>query len=461
MNRRRLIRLSAGRALAGLVVIAPLAAGQRGGGAPATPPTQANVAIPVRDGTQLGADVYLPPGQGPFPVLLTITPYGKNGSGRGAAAQLARGYAVVAVDSRGLRASKGKWEPYIHEAQDGYDIQQWVGHQPWCNGNIGMFGTSYPAYTQVAPAQYRSPYVKALVPVSAQSDNYGSVWASDGIFHLAFGPKWAAAAGGDRREQAGAGRRLESSGVGAAAQGDSGHDRCSLAVPRRRDRARFARCVLEGDEHSRQVPRDGRARAARHRLVRRSQHGDADQLHRNEQSLEDGDREALAAAAHRPVGPRRSALPRRRLEFRRRRFRTRREDRLSGDVGALVRLPSQGNSERRRQGSAGEDLRDGREQVARRTGVAARPCATHPVLLPQQRLGELAVRRWNAEHRGAGERAARQIPLRSAQPGSDVRWPWMLRLRLRGDGPARPARDGAAPGRPRVFHGAARPRTPR
>ena len=55
------------------------------------------------------------------------------------------------------------------------------GHQPWCNGNIGMFGTSYPAYTQVAPAQYRSPYVKALIPVSAQSDNYGSVWASDGI----------------------------------------------------------------------------------------------------------------------------------------------------------------------------------------------------------------------------------------------------------------------------------------
>ncbi len=169
---------------------APRASAQRGGAAAA--PTQPNVSIPMRDGTPLGADVYLPPGQGPFPVLLTITPYGKNGSGRGAAAQLARGYAVVAVDSRGLRASKGKWEPYIHEAQDGYDVQQWVGHQPWCNGNIGMFGTSYPAYTQVAPAQYRSPYVKALIPVSAQADNYGSVWGSDGIVHLAFAPRWAA-----------------------------------------------------------------------------------------------------------------------------------------------------------------------------------------------------------------------------------------------------------------------------
>jgi putative CocE/NonD family hydrolase len=186
------IRHSIAGALTALVAFAPLSTAQRRGGAPAIPPTQANVMIPMRDGVHLGADVYLPPGNGPFPVLLTITPYGKNGSGRGAAAQIAKGYAVVAVDSRGLRASKGKWEPYIHEAQDGFDVQQWVGHQSWCNGNIGMFGTSYPAYTQVAPAQYRSPYVKAIIPVSAQSDNYGSVWGSDGIVHLAFAPRWAA-----------------------------------------------------------------------------------------------------------------------------------------------------------------------------------------------------------------------------------------------------------------------------
>jgi putative CocE/NonD family hydrolase len=146
----------------------------------------------MRDGVTLGADIYLPSGTPPFPVLLTITPYGKNGAARAAATFKPQGYAVVAVDSRGLRASKGKWEPYIHEAQDGYDVQEWVGRQSWSNGKIGMFGTSYPAYTQVAPAQYRSQHVKAIVPVSAQSDNYGSVWASDGILHLAFAPTWAA-----------------------------------------------------------------------------------------------------------------------------------------------------------------------------------------------------------------------------------------------------------------------------
>jgi putative CocE/NonD family hydrolase len=189
MIRRRFTPGRLGIAVAVALAFAPAASAQRGG--PTTAPSQANVAIPMRDGTPLGADVYLPPGQGPFPVLLTITPYGKNGSGRGAAAQLERGYAVVAVDSRGLRASKGKWEPYVHEAQDGFDVQSWVAKQPWCNGKIGMFGTSYPAYTQVAPAQYRNPNVKAIIPVSAQSDNFGSVWSSDGLLHLAFSPVWA------------------------------------------------------------------------------------------------------------------------------------------------------------------------------------------------------------------------------------------------------------------------------
>jgi putative CocE/NonD family hydrolase len=189
MNRIRLKHTTLRRAFAAIVAFAPAALAQRGG--PATVPSQGNVAIPTRDGTQLGADVYLPQGTGPFPVLLTITPYGKTGSGRGAAAQLERGYAVVAVDSRGLRASKGKWEPYVHEAQDGFDVQTWVAKQPWCNRKIGMFGTSYPAYTQVAPARYRNPNVKALIPVSAQSDNFGSVWSSDGLLHLAFSPVWA------------------------------------------------------------------------------------------------------------------------------------------------------------------------------------------------------------------------------------------------------------------------------
>jgi uncharacterized protein len=189
MRNQIIHRLAASGLLA--VSLACVADAQRG--EPIAPPTHKQVSIPMRDGVELGADIYMPSGErGPFPVLLTLTPYGKNGAAGTAESYTAKGYAVVAVDSRGLRASKGNWEPYVHEAKDGFDIQSWLAKQPWCNGNIGMFGTSYPAYTQVAPAQFRHQSVKALVPVSAQSDNFGSVWSSDGILHLAFGPTWAA-----------------------------------------------------------------------------------------------------------------------------------------------------------------------------------------------------------------------------------------------------------------------------
>src|SRR5205814_8416638 len=89
------------------------------------------------------------------------------------------GYVAVVMDSRGLYASRGEWHPYVDEALDGYDTQQWVGQQPWSDGKIGMFGTSYPGFTQLLPAPYRSPYVKAIMPVAAQSDNYGAIWSTD------------------------------------------------------------------------------------------------------------------------------------------------------------------------------------------------------------------------------------------------------------------------------------------
>jgi hypothetical protein len=166
-------------------------------------PAPVAISIPMRDGVRLGADLYLPAGKKPFPVLLSITPYAKAAMRRSIRGTwMAGGYAVVIVDSRGLGSSGGKWQPYINEGRDGYDVQQWIGRQSWCNGKIGMFGVSYPAYTQVAPAPYRSKYVEAIVPVSAQSDNYGSVWLTDGILHLAFGPRWAESeqAVADKRE---------------------------------------------------------------------------------------------------------------------------------------------------------------------------------------------------------------------------------------------------------------------
>ena len=85
------------------------------------------------------------------------------------------GYAVVMQDCRGRHDSDGEWYPYVNVPKDGYDTQQWIGGQPWCDGNIGTFGASYVGFTQVMSAPLCSPYVKALVPCAAQQDNYCSI----------------------------------------------------------------------------------------------------------------------------------------------------------------------------------------------------------------------------------------------------------------------------------------------
>lgn len=152
--------------------------------------TELNVMVPMRDGVKLAADIYLPDEKGPFPVLLCRTPYNKKHIKDEAKFYGHHGYAVVVMDSRGIYASQGEWRPYVNEGKDGYDTQQWIGRQPWCNGKIGMFGTSYPGFVQLLAASYRSPYVKALVPVASQSDNFGSIWYTDGLYHLATGLTW-------------------------------------------------------------------------------------------------------------------------------------------------------------------------------------------------------------------------------------------------------------------------------
>ncbi|MBQ43896.1 MAG: hypothetical protein CME15_15730 [Gemmatimonadetes bacterium] len=136
---------------------------------------QLDLKIPMRDGVKLYAALYRPVDGERFPVLLIRSPYStQHPRYVDWAVRFARsGYAVVMQDGRGRYESEGKWRPYVDEADDGYDTQQWLGAQHWCDGNIGTFGVSYPGFTQLLPAPFRSPYVKALVPIANQEDNYG------------------------------------------------------------------------------------------------------------------------------------------------------------------------------------------------------------------------------------------------------------------------------------------------
>jgi putative CocE/NonD family hydrolase len=150
-----------------------------------------NVIITVRDGTKLAADVYHPSPDGTasvgrFPTLLTRTPYDKNGVDRDGRYYAERGYNVVANDVRGRYASEGTWKLIFDDPADGYDVVEWIAAQPWSDGKVGTFGTSYPGGTQHALAEMNPPHLSAMVPIDALSNCGVSGMRHGGAFELRF-----------------------------------------------------------------------------------------------------------------------------------------------------------------------------------------------------------------------------------------------------------------------------------
>ncbi len=120
-------------------------------------------AVPMRDGVRLYADVYRPAAEGRWPTLVVRTPYGVQRDGVHAAmirfAQ--NGYAVLIQDVRGRYESEGKWDPFRHEAEDGYDTIEWAARQPWSNGKVATQGGSYLGHVQWRAASLKPPHLVA------------------------------------------------------------------------------------------------------------------------------------------------------------------------------------------------------------------------------------------------------------------------------------------------------------
>ncbi len=150
-----------------------------------------NVMIRVRDGVALAADLYQPTNAGVvapgrFPALLTRTPYDKTGAEHEGRYYAERGYVVVANDVRGRYASQGTWRMMVDDPADGYDVVEWIAAQPWSDGRVGTFGTSYPGGTQHALAEMNPPHLTTLVPVDALSNCGVSGMRHGGAFELRF-----------------------------------------------------------------------------------------------------------------------------------------------------------------------------------------------------------------------------------------------------------------------------------
>ncbi|MCD0449742.1 CocE/NonD family hydrolase [Actinocorallia sp. API 0066] len=137
---------------------------------PAPVPADAEqVLVPMRDGVRLAADVYrADTADGRAPVILTRVPYDKDGEycflPEIARYFRARGYTVVVQDVRGKFRSEGVPEFGVHEVEDGQDTLTWIAAQPWCTGDIVMWGDSYFGYTAIAAAIGGHPALRAIAP---------------------------------------------------------------------------------------------------------------------------------------------------------------------------------------------------------------------------------------------------------------------------------------------------------
>ena len=146
--------------------------------------TRLGVRIPVRDGLELSANVWLPvprpdaPDER-FPAVLEMIPYGKDNWRRNADVArgerlAARGYALCRLDVRGTGSSPGIAidEYTATETADGYDAVEWLAAQPWCTGAVAMWGISYGGFTAIQVAKLRPPHLRVIVPVMATDDRY-------------------------------------------------------------------------------------------------------------------------------------------------------------------------------------------------------------------------------------------------------------------------------------------------
>lgn len=169
-----------------------------------------SIYVKMRDGVRLATDIYRPDSEGKFPALLGMSPYGKEmqklpiedfptdtklgnaGIEAGNSEYfVSRGYVHILADCRGTGDSEGVYGNTSNkEYEDGYDLVEWIAQQPWCSGNVGMIGMSYPAMIQLGVAALNPPHLKAIFPHDALTDVYRHNTYHGGILDIGFLQHW-------------------------------------------------------------------------------------------------------------------------------------------------------------------------------------------------------------------------------------------------------------------------------
>lgn len=182
--------------------------------------TVRDLAVPMRDGVHLFANVYRPAQGGSHPVIMSVTPYGKDKLPDRVSSFFMRlsgvkfgkldfsrltgfespdpvywvqqGYAVVQADVRGKYKSEGQAGVLRQQdAEDYYDLIEWAASQSWSTGHVGLLGVSYLCMSQWYVAALKPPHLRAIVPWEGVTDLYRELAFHGGIPETVFVRLWA------------------------------------------------------------------------------------------------------------------------------------------------------------------------------------------------------------------------------------------------------------------------------
>ena len=161
------------------------------------------VKIRVHDGVEIAVALYMPDGDGPFPVLLAPSPYRYDNNALPATPQflwretgpidfyVTRGYVYAQMDVRGCGKSGGEFRLLDrNEQKDLYDVIEWLGHQPWSSGKVGGIGQSYFCMLQWWMAIQKPPSLACIAAFDGLNDPYRASVYQGGILGDFFGSYW-------------------------------------------------------------------------------------------------------------------------------------------------------------------------------------------------------------------------------------------------------------------------------
>ncbi|MBL9071956.1 MAG: CocE/NonD family hydrolase [Sphingopyxis sp.] len=175
-----------------------------------------NIKVEMSDGVRISVDLFRPASTGRFPAIVGVHAYDQamqsapsipkaitlpNAQAEAGDPNfyVRRGYVHVIVNARGTGQSEGVYAHYSpREVDDVVEVIAWLAEQPWCTGDVGMFGASYFSVCAKQVAARNPPALKAVFGLYGYNDFYRDKFYHGGILAAGFLTSWAGHLDGSR-----------------------------------------------------------------------------------------------------------------------------------------------------------------------------------------------------------------------------------------------------------------------